>query len=309
MGRCARPDRVRARAERAREDDRRPPAEPARRPLSAGHRGRSAQQPARLPAAGEEGGRGDRETRTKTITSPPGSRVRTSISAPTSAAHGIVMTHATRMFPRRPSGRPRSRRVAPAPITEPEIDVGGRDREAEVRGRPEDRGARRLRGEALRRVDLRDPLPERPDDPPAACVGAGGHRERRAEDHPGRRRSNSRRPGGPEATSASAMIPIVFWASFVPCVKATKPPETSCSRRKTRFTLLGERRRDHPGDPDHQRDRHDEAQERREQRRDSTFSFRPFHWTTSEARARPPPSRGCRRSARGSSSTAGRGTR
>ena len=31
----------------------------------------------------------------------------------------------------------------------------------------------------------------------------------------------------PEATSASAMIPIVFWASFVPCVNATNPPETS----------------------------------------------------------------------------------
>ena len=43
--------------------------------------------------------------------------------------------------------------------------------------------------------------------------------------------------------SASAMIPIVFCASFVPCVKATKPPETSWSRRKTRLTVPGERRR------------------------------------------------------------------
>ena len=39
------------------------------------------------------------------------------------------------------------------------------------------------------------------------------------------------------------MMPIVFCASFVPCVNATKPPETSCSRRKTRLILLGERRR------------------------------------------------------------------
>ncbi len=39
------------------------------------------------------------------------------------------------------------------------------------------------------------------------------------------------------------MIPIVFCASFVPCVKATKPPETSWSRRKTRLTIPGERRR------------------------------------------------------------------
>jgi hypothetical protein len=36
------------------------------------------------------------------------------------------------------------------------------------------------------------------------------------------------------------MIPIVFWASFVPCVKATKPPETSWRRRNRRFTRLGE---------------------------------------------------------------------
>ena len=39
------------------------------------------------------------------------------------------------------------------------------------------------------------------------------------------------------------MIPIVFWASFVPWVKATKPPETSCRRRKTRFTTPGWRLR------------------------------------------------------------------
>ena len=37
------------------------------------------------------------------------------------------------------------------------------------------------------------------------------------------------------------MIPIVFWASFVPCVKATKPPERSWSRRKMRFTMPGAR--------------------------------------------------------------------
>jgi hypothetical protein len=35
------------------------------------------------------------------------------------------------------------------------------------------------------------------------------------------------------------MMPIVFWASFVPCVKATKPPEISCSRRKSLFTRPG----------------------------------------------------------------------
>jgi hypothetical protein len=56
----------------------------------------------------------------------------------------------------------------------------------------------------------------------------------------GRSKSSAR---WPEATSASAMMPIVFWASFVPCVKATNPPETSWSRRKTRLTVPGARRR------------------------------------------------------------------
>ncbi len=39
------------------------------------------------------------------------------------------------------------------------------------------------------------------------------------------------------------MTPIVFCASFVPCVKATNPPETSWSRLKTRFTRPGARLR------------------------------------------------------------------
>ena len=37
-------------------------------------------------------------------------------------------------------------------------------------------------------------------------------------------------------------MPIVFWASFVPWVRATKPPETSWPRRKTRLTFAGDRR-------------------------------------------------------------------
>ena len=58
---------------------------------------------------------------TKTIASPAGSRVTSSITAPTSAAHGIVITHATRMLPATPQRTAESRRDAPAPMTEPEI--------------------------------------------------------------------------------------------------------------------------------------------------------------------------------------------
>ena len=47
----------------------------------------------------------------------------------------------------------------------------------------------------------------------------------------------------PDATRASAMIPIVFCASFVPWVNATKPPETSCARRNQALIFDGERPR------------------------------------------------------------------
>ena len=50
----------------------------------------------------------------------------------------------------------------------------------------------------------------------------------------------------PETISASAITPIVFCASFVPCVKATNPPETSCSRRKIRLTSAGAPLADQP---------------------------------------------------------------
>ena len=55
----------------------------------------------------------------------------------------------------------------------------------------------------------------------------------------GRSKSGSR---WPEATRARAMIPIVFWASFVPWVKATNAPDTSWARRNPRLTFVGDRR-------------------------------------------------------------------
>src|SRR5213592_324360 len=47
----------------------------------------------------------------------------------------------------------------------------------------------------------------------------------------------------PDTISARAITPIVFCASFVPWVKATKPPERSWSLRKIRFTGAGARLR------------------------------------------------------------------
>ena len=43
----------------------------------------------------------------------------------------------------------------------------------------------------------------------------------------------------PFVTSASAITPIVFCASFAPWVKATNVPETSCPWRKLRFAIPG----------------------------------------------------------------------
>ena len=102
--------------------------------------------------------------------------------------------------------------------------VRRRDREAVVRGRT--RGSRRVAvcaAKPSRRVELGDARPERLDDPPAARVGAEPHRERRRSRSPrcgGRSKSADR---WPDATSASAMMPIVFCASFVPCVKRDEP--------------------------------------------------------------------------------------
>ena len=41
----------------------------------------------------------------------------------------------------------------------------------------------------------------------------------------------------PAVISVSVMMPIVFWASLVPCASATIEPETTWNRRKPRFTV------------------------------------------------------------------------
>jgi hypothetical protein len=83
---------------------------------------------------------------------------------------------------------------------------------------------------------------ERLDDPPAARVRAERHRVAEQVDHHGRAR-RSRRAGCARDHEREAMMPIVFCASFVPCVNATKPPETSWSLLNQRFTAAGERLR------------------------------------------------------------------
>jgi hypothetical protein len=109
-----------------------------------------------------------------------------------------------------------------------------------MRRRPQDARARRLRGEALRRIDLRDALAERAEilQPPTYVPAAMARAAETITQSGGRVKSGERLP---DATSASAMIPMVLCASFVPCGNATNPPETSWARRKTWLTRDGER--------------------------------------------------------------------
>jgi hypothetical protein len=71
--------------------------------------------------------------------------------------------------------------------------VGRRQGEAVVGGGEEDRRRGRLRGEALRRVEVKS--------------SAGSV---------------------PSTMSASVMTPIVFWASFVPCARETSDADPIC---------------------------------------------------------------------------------
>ena len=110
----------------------------------------------------------------------PGSRA----AAATSAAAGSVSSQALMMLPATPQRTAEKRRVAPAPMHGARDDVGGRDREAVVRAQPERRAGRDLRREAVLGLHLVDALPERPDDPPAAGVRAGGDRQAGGDLHP-----------------------------------------------------------------------------------------------------------------------------
>ena len=138
-----------------------PPEPPRRRnrPLAA------AKAPIAIPAAS-----------TSTTASPPGMRVTCCIDAATRAAPGIVKSQATTMSPATPQRTADNRRVAPAPSTAPDDRVSRGDGKAEMRSHVEDRprspSVRRSPG----RLEMRDALTERSDDPPTAGVRATADR-------------------------------------------------------------------------------------------------------------------------------------
>ena len=108
---------------------------------------------------------------------------------------GIVKIQATRMFPATPQRTAWKPRTAPAPITDPEIVC------VVETGKPKCAVPQRIDAHAVCAANpcggsiFAMRVPERLDDPPAAGVGARGHRERRGGDHPGRRALEVRRRG------------------------------------------------------------------------------------------------------------------
>ena len=149
------------------------------------------------------------------------------------------------MLPATPQRTADNRLPAPAPITAPGDDLRGREREPVVRGREDHRGARPLRGEALRSVHLDDPSAHRPDDPPAARSRCRARSQRPPRSRPS---SGGSDPSErlPFAIRARAITPIVFCASLVPWASASIPPETICPSRNPRVTGPGRWRADHP---------------------------------------------------------------
>ena len=104
------------------------------------------------------------------------------------------------------------------------------------------------------RLHLVEPLAERPHDPPAAHVRAGGDRKARRRTSP--RWDLERRRGSRSQNSASAITPIVFCASFAPCVNATNVPDASWPRPKAAVADAAGQPPEHPVDDDQQRKAH-----------------------------------------------------
>ena len=115
--------------------------------------------------------------------------------------------------------------------------MGGRDREAEVRGAEQHRRGGGLGGEALHGRELHQPHAERADDALAAGIGAEPDRDRRGELDPQRHLERGDRT--PPAKSASVITPIVFCASLEPWLNAITDAEASCATRKRRWIRCG----------------------------------------------------------------------
>ena len=149
----------------------------------------------------------------------------------------MVRIHATRMLPATPQRTAEKPRIAPAPSTEPEIVC------VVETGNPKCAVPQRIDAQAVCAANpcggsifaIRCPRVLMMRQPPAYVPAPIASAAEAITQVGGRSKSASRCP---EATSASAMIPIVFCASFVPWVNATKPPGDELRAPEAAIDLL-----------------------------------------------------------------------
>ena len=106
------------------------------------------------------------------------------------------------------------------------------------RGADERRGAGELGAGAADRLQRGDPHPHRPHDPPAPRERPEADGRVADEDDP---EGNVQRLEVPAEKRSTAMMPIVFWASFMPWPNENAAAETSWTFRKSAIEGLGSR--------------------------------------------------------------------
>src|SRR3954471_14494150 len=159
------------------------------------------------------------------------------VSAPTTAAHGSVSTQATAMFPATPQRTAERRLAAPAPMMPPEItwvvERGKPTCEAErMTAAPAPWAANPCAGSILMmRLPIVRMMRQPPTYVPAAIALAALTTTQVGMESVGCR--------FPFATRARKTMPIVFWASLVPCESENSAPEIHWPWRKARETKPG----------------------------------------------------------------------
>ena len=186
------------------------------------------------------------------------------------------------MLPATPHRTAESRLAAPAPAIAAGDHLRRGQRIAVVRGDEDHGSADSLRGEPLGGVHLDDPRADRPDDRPAAGVGARAPSRSRPRGRPTSARSKWLASRSPLATSASAITPIVFCASLVPCASDSSELEITCPSPEGAVdgagAPLAHRLVDHR---DHQAREHERGQRRHDAPATSALVSRPCQFTPS----------------------------
>ena len=160
-----------------------------------------------------------------------------SVIPPSTIVAGSVTIHAVKMLPATPHFTALTLRAVPVPMIEVVITC------VVLTGAPRNVISSMTRAEEVCAANpdagsiFVTPLPivfmtfHPPTDVPAAITTAHASFTHRG--------TPASAPSIPPVTSASVMIPIVFWASLLPWLNATKADESTCNFRNTLFTLCG----------------------------------------------------------------------